>query len=257
MPLGPAGMMFVKPGTKDDDPVIVANSGKHGLNVCRVVALPGERESDLIVCAGRRGGIAFVEFREGVHGLLLHTVRFDALDIVDVCSLGNQEHPQAFVAASRDGSLVLFRDIKTNAKPIALKFKRVKGAVYRVLSAGGDIYLLTSTGLYILVQLAARFHKSVVLEDLTRYILKVPIEAADANIVDQKWLLAPGVDDLFRFDVRTRPKSPDESSNGVGTQPTLSDALWGEQSPPEGLNLLPLWEESAFEQSSIVMTSVG
>src|SRR5205807_10647058 len=95
IPLGRAGVMFVKPGMKEDDPVTISNSEKHGLNFCRIVALAGENGDDLIVCAGRRGGIGFTSFRKGIRGHVLHTVKFGDLDIVDVCSMGASDQPLA------------------------------------------------------------------------------------------------------------------------------------------------------------------
>jgi hypothetical protein len=253
IPLGPAGVMFVKPGMREDDPVTISNSEKHGLNFSRVIALEGETESDLIICAGRRGGLGYADFREGVRGQLLHTVKFDELDIVDVCSMGSSEQPRAIAAAGRDGSLVLFHDIRSDKKPLTLKFKGVSGTVYRVLSARGDIYLLTSNGLFALIQLADRFCQGLSRGDFTTKVLRIPIEAADATMVDQKWLLATGVEDLFKFDVHKMPRSPEESLIANGSRHVekmdLEDS-WGEPSTPESAEVAPHWEQSEFEQNT-------
>src|SRR5207249_1396785 len=133
---------FVKPGATEINPIGVSNSDKQTLNFCRVLALPGEKGTDLIVCAGRRGGIGFTPFQEGTRNLTLNTIKFDALDMVDVCSIGTPDKPLAVAAVGRDGSLVLFRDIVNDKKPQTVKFNGVKGIVYRVLSVRGDIYLL-------------------------------------------------------------------------------------------------------------------
>jgi hypothetical protein len=238
IPLGRTGIMFAKPGMTEKDPVTISNAEKHGMNFCRVLAFNGDEEGDLIVAAGRRGGVGFTRFKEGMRGHLLNTVKFDMLDIVDICSIATAEHPRAVAAAGRDGSLVLFRDMVTDKKPLTFKFRRITGIVYRILGARGDLYLLTSNGLFAIFKLAERFLAGLSLRQITTDVLRLPIEAADANLVDQKWVLATGVDDLFRFDITKIPKSPGEGN----------DLAWEEPSAPDELELSVQWEESGFEQ---------
>ena len=243
IPLGQAGVMFLKPGMSVDDRVTIRNAEKHDLNFCRVVALEGEKDNDMIVFAGRRGGFGFSDFQNGVRGQILHSVNFEELDVVDVCSMAIPNQPLAIAAAARDGSLLLFRDIRTDKEPLSLKFADVKGTVYRILSARGDIYLLTSRGLFVLFQLADRVRQGVPLGKFTTNVLRIPIEAADANVVDQKWLLAVGADHLFTFDLDKMPKSPEENGMTQG-------ASWGEPNAPEKLDVRPMWEQSGFQQIS-------
>jgi hypothetical protein len=244
IPLGRGGVAFLKPGQRAQEPVAVSNAPDSRLNFCRVVALPVEKENDLIVCAGRRGGLGFCDFQKGARGHVLHAVSFDELDIVDVCSMGTREHPLAIAAVSRDGSLVFFHDIRIGKNPFILKFNGVKGTVYRVLSARGDIYLLTSNGLFGLFQLADRFLCGKSFREITSWVLRIPIVAADANIVDQKWLLAVGIEDLLKFDVQKMPQSPQEN------QQLDKEASWGEPSTPENLAVESRWEDTSFVQNT-------
>ena len=48
---------------------------------------------------------------------------------------------------------------------------------------------LTSKGLFGLFQVAERFLQGVTPGNFATNIFRIPIEAADANLVDQKWLL--------------------------------------------------------------------
>ncbi len=236
--------MFVKPGIGENDPVIISKSEKSGLNFCRALALPGERGNDVVVCAGRRGGIGYTEYREGIRGHTLHTATFNDLDLVDVCSVATPEKPLAVVAAAKDGSMVLFDNILTDKAPKTLKFKGVKGTVYRILSTQGDIYLLTSKGLFGLFRLATRFLDGATLHGSNTDILRLPMAAADANLVDQKWLLAVEDDILLRFDLEKMPKSPE---NGAIAH---KDDSWEE---PVQIMTQPQWDESSFEQTSANM----
>ena len=156
VPIGPAGIMFVKPGITDKEPLLVSRSDKISLNYSSLLALPGPAEDDLIVAAGRRGGLGFVQFKEGTRGHNLNSVKFHDLDLVDVCSMGGL----AVAAAAKDGSLVLFNDILTERNPQTVKFKGVQGTVYRLLYARGDLFVLTSKGLYGLFGLAQQFLNS-------------------------------------------------------------------------------------------------
>jgi len=239
IPLGPDGIMFVKPGTSEKDPVTISRSEKSDLNFCRVLALPGEGGNDVVVCAGRRGGLGYADYREGIRGHMLHTVTFNNLDLVDVCSVATLDRPLAVVAAAKDGALVFFNDILTDKNPKTIKFKGIKGTVYRVLSAQGDIYLLTSKGLFGLFRLGASFLQDGTSQHVTTDILRMQIAAADANMVSNKWLLAAGTDDLFRFDLEKMPKSPEGATSG--------------QEEPEQVSAQPQWEESRFEQKSECM----
>jgi hypothetical protein len=225
IPLGRTGIMFAKPGMTDKDPVAISNAEKLEMNFCRVLAFNGDDEGDLVVAAGRRGGVGFIRFKEGMRGHLLNTVKFNNLDIVDICSIATTEHGRAVAAAGRDGSLVLFRDIVTDKKPLTFKFGGITGAVYRILGADGDLYLLTSNGLFAIFKLAERFLAGLSPSQTTTDVLRLPIESADANLVDQKWLLAAGVDNLFRFDITKIPKSPREGSALPWEEPRAPDEL--------------------------------
>lgn len=240
IPLGPDGIMFVKPGTGEQDAVTVSKADKSGLNFCRAVALQ-VRGADVIVGAGRRGGIGYADYRDGINGHKLHIVNFPDLDFVDVCSLATAEKPMAVAAAAKDGALVFFDNILTDKAPQTIRFKGVKGTVYRVVSVDGDIFVLTNQGLFGMFQLSTRFFQGRLLHPCDQEILAIPIEAADANIVGKKWLLAVGTESVFRFDLEKMPKSSIGADNG-----TNGDG-WEE---PEHVITQPRWEETSFEQNT-------
>jgi len=240
VPIGPAGIMFVKPGITDKEPVIVSRSDKISLNYSRVLALPGPAEDDLVVSAGRRGGLGFADFKERMRGHTLNSVKFHNLDLVDVCSMGGF----AVAAAAKDGSLVFLSDFLTERSPHTVKFKGVQGTVYRLLYAGGELFVLTSKALYGLFGLAEQFLNGTGNNLYDAEILRFPIEASDANVVQDKWLLAVGIDCVLRFDIEKMPKSPKEGRQN------------GQWEEPEDIRAQPLWEESSFEQTSGNMATV-
>lgn len=240
VPLGPDGIMFLRPGTGENDPVLISRPEKSDLNFCRAIVLPREQAIDLVVCAGRRGGLGYAEYGEGTRGHTLHTVAFSDLDFVDICSIATHEKPLAVVAGARDGSLVFFEDILTDKAPKTIKFKGVKGTVYRVLSCNGNIFILTSKGLFGLIRLAATIAQGENPFRVTTDILALPVEASDANIVSNKWLLAVGADEVYRFDTEKIPIAPGD--NGI----IANNGSAGEQ--PEVGTSQPRWEDSCFQE---------
>jgi hypothetical protein len=241
LPLGRGGIMFIKPSTGSHDPVAVTTAREVSANIYATIALGCADGTDLIVCATRSGGVGFTSFAPAVMRQKLWTARFPGLDVVDVCSMATEAFPRAVAAVGRDGSLILFNDILTDRHPQTLKFRSVTGTAYRVMSAQGNIFLLTSAALYGLMAVAESFleHTSVSIFDIE--ILAIPIEAADAHIADDRWLLAVGIDEILRFDLHQMPRSKNDGKTG------------GKRESPENLSLSPAWEESDYERAPFAM----
>ncbi len=199
--LGHSGILFVKPGSGAEDPITISNADKEGLSFYRVIALAGEQGEDLIVCAGRRGGIGVSSFRPDWEEHKLSNVTFDDLDIVDVCPIGSEQHPLAVAALANDGTIVLIRDVLHDRKPETRRFRVVEGIAYRVLSARGHIFLLTSNGLYALGKRAERFLNGTQVGNYVTQVLPFPMETVDANLVRDQWLLVVATDELYKFNV--------------------------------------------------------
>jgi hypothetical protein len=101
---------------------------------------------------------------------------------------------------ARDGSIILFRDVLTDESPITAKFNRVQGTAYRLLGHGGELYVLTSKGLYVLGKLASRFLAGELDPGVVTQILTVPMDAVDMNLAGDRWLLVVMADEVRRFD---------------------------------------------------------
>ena len=145
-------------------------------------------DGELLVCAARRDGVAIV-FTElnGPRGYL-NTLRSPVNDIVDVCNIDAIEAPRAVAAIGKDCSLHLIRDAFSPDKPPTLRFNGLIGAAYRILSAHGHIFLLTSRMLYAFPGLASRFLKSERPDGYTT-AWALPFEAVDANIAGDRLLV--------------------------------------------------------------------
>lgn len=235
-PLGRAGIMLLQPGSTPDDSVGVLTSDKPGMYFYRVAALPGRDGKDLLVSACRDGGIGITELRWGEPAYQMGVVRFDGLDVIDVCAVASRPESPAVAALGRDGTLILVRNAFHSEKPVTIKFNTVQGTAYRLLASGQNVFVLTSSGLHGLMGLASRlvigsgtFH--------TR-ILVVRMEAVDANLAGDRWLLAVTPDEIRKFDIVAIEHNDSECIDGA----ELSEAT------PE--TLAPNWEMYGVPQRS-------
>src|SRR5262249_48682343 len=135
--------------------------------------------------------------------LNLKTATVPGLDIVDICPLDAENNSMAVAALGRDGSLMLFRHVLEDDKPTTMKFQRVQGVAYRILSSHGDVFLLTSKGLYVLGELAGRFLRNELNKGATTPVHTSPMEAVDATLVYNRWLLVVVPRTVARFDLGT------------------------------------------------------
>jgi hypothetical protein len=197
--LGRTGIMAVRPPFGVETPVTVHGADDAGLYAYRVISLRSEGAGEVLACAARGGGIAAGKFSGSRQTHTMTTATFEDIDVVDICPLCAGKDSLAVAALGRDGSLVLSQDVLTDKTPVTMKFQTVQGVAYRVLSCEGDIYLLTSKGMYVLGKLAARFLGKEVASGTTTPVL-VPMEAVDANFADNRWLLVVTPDEVRRFD---------------------------------------------------------
>jgi hypothetical protein len=244
-PLGQTGIMAVQPPFSPETPVTVHSADKAGLYAYRVISLRSQAGVEVLVCAGRLGGIAAGEFSGSRETHTMNTATFKGLDVVDICPLDPGADSLAVAALGRDGSLVLSQDVLQDKKPITMKFQSVKGVAYRVLSCRGDIYLLTSKGMYVLGKLAGRFLAKELVSGVTTPVLAMGLEAVDANLVANRWLLVVMADEVRKFDVELVHQSVPERLGH------------GEIQEFQETTLSPEWEWRDIEQTTKQVAEVA
>ena len=72
------------------------------------------------------------------------------VDVIDICRLRSDIYPFAAVSLAIDNSLHFSNDLFHKGVQRTFAFQEISGTPYRLLSANGDIYILTNTMLYIL-----------------------------------------------------------------------------------------------------------
>src|SRR5262249_36154075 len=151
---------------------------------------------EVIACATRSGGVAATFFPPKENGQISSS-SLPGLDIVDVCPLGRE---LAVGAVAKDCTLGLFRDVLHDHPAFSFKFDNIKGTAYRLLRSQGHLFLLTSSSIYILEGLARRFLEGKTVERPMR-IPRIPVEAVDMNLADDRWLLVVTADNVLRIDI--------------------------------------------------------
>src|SRR5262249_44656831 len=149
------------------------------------------------------------------------------------------------------GTVILFRDVLHERKPSTVRYESVKGVAYRLLSAGGNLLLLTSEGLYVITALVDRFLNRAQVAPVTP-ILVIPMEAVDGNVVGDQWLLIVMADGVLRFDVGLL-----EEYKPMGMQASeRRDLVLGEIRVEEPTAVEPAWEVGTVERRSEVLAGV-
>jgi hypothetical protein len=227
-PLGRTGVMTIKPPFDEKHPVTVSGGKKEGLNFYRIVSLRSGNGQDVLACAARGAGIGATEFQWDRELHNLNTVTFDELDVVDICAIGGAGS-LAVAAVARNGVLILLRDVFQDKHPITMKFDNVRGAAYRLMSCRGHLFLLTSKAMYLLVRFVDRFMAGEPVGSITTPMLVMDMEAADANLCGDRWVLVVMSDGVRRYDVgRIHDSVPDFISRGETEemQPRAISPTW-------------------------------
>lgn len=218
-PMGHLGVMMVKAGVATGEEFGRLDPGKPEMYFHQVIALPGRQGKDLLVCATGDTGIGLTELRWGETTYNMRVAPFEDTDVVDVCSVDSDPSAPTVAALGRNGRIIMVRDARGDARAFGIKFNAIEGTAYRLLSSGGDFFVLTSRALYMLKNLASRLKSGSLSESSTTHILVVPMAGVDANLVGDRWLLVVTADEVVRGDLKVlRQPKPEDQAEDVGEE---------------------------------------
>jgi hypothetical protein len=243
-PLGRNGIMAVRPPFTLETRLTIYTFTER-LYAYHVISLRSQTGAEVLVCACRRGGLAAGELSSDQQRLPMTTATFDGLDVVDICSLDPGANSLAIAALGREGTLILSHDVMQDKKPLSLKFSSVKGVAYRVLSSRGDIYILTSKGIYVLGKLASRFLAGELVHGTITPILPLPMEAVDVNLSANRWLLAVMSNEVRKYDADLIHQSLPEQQ-GLGQFQEFQETV-----------LSPDWERFDIQETTKQIAAVA
>jgi len=233
-PLGRKGLLCYRPSEDPVQTVMIYSDPSASLYFYTLISLPTPEGGEVLACAARTGGIAAMEFKGEDQPQRLKTATFQGLDVVDLCPLLPGEKSTAIAALQRDGTVILFQDVLNDRQPVTIKYEAIKGTAYRVLSARGYLFLLTSEGLYVLFDLVNRFLSGARDAFRTRG-RSFPLEAVDANLVGDQWILIVMPDGVLRLDISLLQPDPLQVRAPDSFTELASEMLrpsWREQSSP-------------------------
>ena len=231
-PLGTPGVLFIVPEEGETPRIKISRAKDREFYFYRVAALVASQAPEVLVFATRLGGITSMAASGPDQRRRLSWVTFPELDVVDVCPLGAGLREPAACAVGKDRTLVMFRDVLHDRKPAAFRVDGVKGTAYRVFSARGHLFLLTSSGMYVFYTLASRFLAGERVEGTRTSVREFPVEAVDASIVFDRYLWVVMPDELHRFDLdllsATRMKDTSLDA-GWDSEPAHVTPEWGSE----------------------------
>lgn len=200
-PLGRTGFLATQPPFGATSSATVVSGGPESWYCYRLASVRSGDGQDLLACANRLGGVGVTTYQKDLKSLSISDISFSGLDVVDVCALNPGSESLAVAAVGRDGTLILVRDMWNQTKPITMKFGNIEGTAYRLMSCRGHLFLLTSKGMYVLADIATRFAAGEAIDYSSTSVLELPLEAVDARMCGDRWLLIVLPDEVLRVDI--------------------------------------------------------
>ena len=199
-PVGHDGLMLIKPSHKSTLDYRMNAFQEPELNFYQLCEIPQYKGKDCWVAACRSRGLGLIDYLPASSEMGLQIGAFEGTDVVDVIPIGNADYPYAVASVGICGEIWLCRDIIHQEAPIMLHYQNFAGRVYRILSAHGHLFVLTSKAIYVLADLANRLVQPV-FNKSNSPVMTLPMEAIDAAIVNEKWLLVVMPDLVRRYDI--------------------------------------------------------
>jgi hypothetical protein len=201
-PSGISGLLQIKPESEAPvQPRAHVVTGRL-LNFYTAILLHSRDQGEVLACATRRDGLTVVSVPHTDSGGKVRLIPCD-IDVVDACALAHPDWPLAAAALGIDGSVFLMKDILADAGPLFLKFEGMQGNAYRILSAEGNLFVLTSKFLYSLPGLVGRFLREDTMHGGATSVRAVPMEAVDAHLAYARWLLIVMPGYVLSVDIHT------------------------------------------------------
>ena len=212
-PLGREGIMLMSADSVSQQLFYVLRIHHENLYFHRVHSLRSQSGKDFLVAACRRGGMCISEVDPAGGTSISRSVSPENMDVVDVCTIAGGP---GVAAVARDGTLLLVRDATDWDCPASRrKIDAILGTAYRLLYAQGNLCILTSQGLYVLLQLGQRLVEGLQSVDFDIQVARIRFEAVDATVVGDRWLLVVMPDEVRRYDLnRIAARIPESPRNG-------------------------------------------
>jgi hypothetical protein len=191
-------LMDARSGQKSTQRIIKPSGGEH--NFYKLARLGMSEGGDIFACALRKGGLLgmILPPYRGPEQAVAHL--FQNLDVIDVCSLRDPSYPFASACLGIDRTIVLTRNILENVPSLILNFNALEGTAYRLLTAKGHLFILTSESLVTLPNFISRFLTGESLNE-TMSLTVTRVRAVDAYLAYDRWILLEVPEGVSRLEV--------------------------------------------------------
>jgi hypothetical protein len=198
--MGTNGILWLGPKTSGLQRVKLIGGATDAVNHYKIATLGSADGIDVIASAARRGGFTIVLLAEDGSVRDGRRLIAQGVDFVDVCSLNSKDHPLAAAALGIDGSIHLTHDVLKAPGSTTIRFNEIRGRAYRILCADGQIFMLTSRGLYTLLDLGSRFIEQREIDGPTK-VRWLELEAVDVSLTHDRSLLVVMPDCVYRIEI--------------------------------------------------------
>lgn len=196
-PLGLDGLLLLY-WNGDRVVIQVGETSGQPVDFYKLISLDDGLNGEVFACAARDSGLLAFTMDKGLFRPPIIGHRIEGLDIIDLCSLGSASAPRAMAAMNRDGKMLWTMDVLERKPPLLIDFHELTGTVYSMLSAQGHIFILTSTELVTLPNLATNFLSGAAMDrpiDGNR----ISLEAVDFFLFEENFLFVITNDGEFLF----------------------------------------------------------
>ncbi len=241
-PLGPKGVLVVKPSNDDVQRMGLFGGEEGGLYFYRTAALHDEAGNETLVFANRKNGVGLSLFKGGGIRHHVFAMSFEGIDVVDVCAV--MPNSLSAFAITKNAELLWIRDTSKRDDPTVIKLTGINGPVYKVLATQDHLFVLSSKGLYIWVNLVAHIRADTFVgQNMMR--LERPIEAIDMSLIDNKvLLLVMGENSITSIDIAALGNQP-VGQVFIRSEP---DVRFNTQRDAGLVEMSPAWQSSEVEQ---------
>jgi hypothetical protein len=169
-------------------------------SMCRV-GLTADGE-ELWACAGRSGGLLAVALDQSSVPQVLRSYQspIKQRDYVSVSAIGNAQLPFATISLSRDRQVDFSENLIEDRFPLTWHAPQIQGVAYSLVAAEGHLYILTSTGVYVGMDIVNLFLTGKLKSGLSK-VRYLPSEAVDFALFHNRWLMILKHNAVLRIEI--------------------------------------------------------
>ena len=124
-------------------------------------------------------------------------------DYVSVCGIANKTMPYASVSISSDGQVDFSENLIEDKTPLAWHFPETQGIAYSLFAADGNLFILTSKGVFACIDIVKSFLDGKLTAGLSlSQVRYLQLDAIDFTLLYNRWMMILQHNMVVKLDVR-------------------------------------------------------